>query len=223
MGDIAITLVALAAVGDVREHAWGSWQHLRGCRVLLPPPVLTCPKGSRWLLVSLSFWKETSCLIQWAPVAGESGCTYSRPGMAGSAFPVTDLRGDRNTELRVVGTLPCAPAPHPSIAGGTLPWAPAPHPSIPRLGSLLVRQPVRGCSAMPAVTPRLGRKRHLQILLGELIELVGAFPVGDGSRCFPCLTPNFPPLPNSRHPSQEQRMDRGQILKDFPARRYSLP
>lgn len=25
---------------------------------------LTCPKGSKWLLVSLSFWKETSCLIQ---------------------------------------------------------------------------------------------------------------------------------------------------------------
>lgn len=37
--------------------------------------LLTCPKGSRWLLVSLSFWKETSCLIQWAPEAGESGCT----------------------------------------------------------------------------------------------------------------------------------------------------
>lgn len=37
--------------------------------------VLTCPNGSRWLLVSLSFWKETSCRIQCAPVAGESGCT----------------------------------------------------------------------------------------------------------------------------------------------------
>lgn len=218
-----MTLVALAAVGDAREHAWGSWQHLRGCRVLLPPPVLTCPKGSRWLLVSLSFWKETSCLIQWAPVAGESGCTYSRPGMAGSAFPVTDLRGNRNTELRAVETLPCAPAPHPSIAGGTLPWAPAPHPSIPRLGSL----------PGPAARPRrqrdagghaaLGEKKAFTNTSGELIALVGAFPVGDGSRCFPCLTPNFPPLPNSRHPSQEQRMDRGQILKDFPARRYSLP
>lgn len=37
--------------------------------------LLTCPNGSRWLLVSLSFWKETSCRIQCAPVAGESGCT----------------------------------------------------------------------------------------------------------------------------------------------------
>lgn len=55
---------------------------------------LTCPKGSKWLLVSLSFWKETSCLIQWAPAAGESGCTYSRPGMAGSALPATILTAD---------------------------------------------------------------------------------------------------------------------------------
>lgn len=52
---------------------------------------LTCPKGSRWLFVNLSFWKDTSCRIQCAPVAGESGWTYSLPGMAGSAFPVTDL------------------------------------------------------------------------------------------------------------------------------------
>lgn len=52
---------------------------------------LTCPKGSRWLLVSLSFWKDTNCLIQCAPVAGESGWTYNLPGIAGSAFPVTDL------------------------------------------------------------------------------------------------------------------------------------
>lgn len=36
---------------------------------------LTWPKGSRWLFVSFSFWKETSCRIQWAPVAGESGWT----------------------------------------------------------------------------------------------------------------------------------------------------
>lgn len=55
---------------------------------------LTCPKGSKWLLVSLSFWKETSCLIQWAPAAGESGCTYSLPGMAGSALPATILTAD---------------------------------------------------------------------------------------------------------------------------------
>ena len=58
-------------------------------------PLLTCPKGSRWLFVSFSFWKETSCRIQWAPVAGESGCTYSRPGMAGSAFPATILPTER--------------------------------------------------------------------------------------------------------------------------------
>lgn len=47
--------------------------------------------------MSLSFWKETSCRIQCAPVAGESGCTYRRPGMAGSALPVTDLdQGEAN-------------------------------------------------------------------------------------------------------------------------------
>lgn len=28
------------------------------------------------LLVSLSLLKDTSCLIQWAPVLGESGCMY---------------------------------------------------------------------------------------------------------------------------------------------------
>lgn len=28
------------------------------------------------LLVSLSLLKDTSCLIQWAPVFGESGCIY---------------------------------------------------------------------------------------------------------------------------------------------------
>lgn len=55
---------------------------------------LTCPKGSKWLLVSLSFWKDTSCLIQWAPAAGESGCTYSLPGMAGSALPATILTAE---------------------------------------------------------------------------------------------------------------------------------
>lgn len=52
---------------------------------------LTCPKGSRWLLVNFNFWKDTSCRIQCAPVAGESEWTYSLPGIAGSAFPVTDL------------------------------------------------------------------------------------------------------------------------------------
>lgn len=57
---------------------------------------LTCPKGSRWLLVSFSFWKDTSCRIQCAPVAGESGCTYSRPGMAGSAFPATILQAQQS-------------------------------------------------------------------------------------------------------------------------------
>lgn len=65
-----------------QDMRWGSQE---------PRVSLTCPNGSRWLLVSLSFWKDTSCLIQWAPVAGESGCTYRRPGMAGSALPVTDL------------------------------------------------------------------------------------------------------------------------------------
>lgn len=64
--------------------------------------VLTCPNGSRWLLVSLSFWKETSCRIQCAPVAGESGCTYRRPGMAGSALPVTDLNQGTSFSARVV-------------------------------------------------------------------------------------------------------------------------
>ena len=54
-----------------------TWGEVRGsvCHTLMGDRVLTFPNGSRWLLVSLSFWKETSCRIQWAPVAGESGCT----------------------------------------------------------------------------------------------------------------------------------------------------
>lgn len=80
--------------GGGREGEERTWS--RGCQAGLHE-ALTCPKGSRWLLVSLSFWKETSCRIQCAPVAGESGCTYRRPGMAGSALPVTDLdQGEAN-------------------------------------------------------------------------------------------------------------------------------
>lgn len=63
---------------------------------------LTWPNGSRWLLVSFSFWKDTSCLIQWAPVAGESGWTYSRPGIAGSALPVTDLSAKHKTHVHLL-------------------------------------------------------------------------------------------------------------------------
>lgn len=150
------------------------WAHVaspvavRGHGTFFLPLVLTCPKGSRWLLVSLSFWKETSCLIQWAPVAGESGCTYSRPGMAGSAFPVTDLRGDRGTELR-------------GGVGGLSRGLLLPHSSPPVGVSPTRVSPYTG----PDSQAVLREKRHLQPLLGELIELFGTFPVGDGSHCFP--------------------------------------
>ena len=41
------------------------------------------------LLVSLTFWKEMSCFIHCAPVAGESGWMKKRLGICGSAFPAT--------------------------------------------------------------------------------------------------------------------------------------
>ena len=66
----------------------------------------------------MSFWKETSCRIQCAPVAGESGCTYRRPGMAGSAFPVTDL--DQGEAER--------PASAPRSAAGSHAW-----PGLPKV------------------------------------------------------------------------------------------
>ena len=36
----------------------------------------TCPLSSSWWLVSLSLSKLTTCFIHWAPLAGESGCTW---------------------------------------------------------------------------------------------------------------------------------------------------
>ena len=50
---------------------------------------LTWPLSSMRLLVSLSLSKETICFIHCAPFAGESGWTWIRPGMCGSAFPAT--------------------------------------------------------------------------------------------------------------------------------------
>jgi len=49
----------------------------------------TCPLSSSRLLVSLSLSNEMICFIHWAPLAGESGCTWMRPGMCGSGFPAT--------------------------------------------------------------------------------------------------------------------------------------
>lgn len=54
---------------DLSNYMVNCWENQMECSVL------TCPKGSRWLFVSLSFWNDISCLIQWVPVAGESGCT----------------------------------------------------------------------------------------------------------------------------------------------------
>ena len=51
---------------------------------------LTCPFWSRLLFVSLSLWNVTGCFIQCAPLAGESGWMYRRPGMCGSALPFSD-------------------------------------------------------------------------------------------------------------------------------------
>lgn len=81
--------------------------------------------------MSLSFWKETSWRLQCAPVAGESGWTYSLPGMAGSAFPVIDLYTAKGvqqmregpdidvqwiTVVSLTGRAALSPAPH--AAGG---------------------------------------------------------------------------------------------------------
>lgn len=191
------------AMGEGCEHAWGPRQPSAGAVPFSRPPVLTCPKGSRWLLVSLSFWKETSCLIQWAPVAGESGCTYSRPGMAGSAFPVTDLRGDTGTELWAGwGNAPVGSCT-PSIPSGGVPSRGFLHPFHPlrrgpSRGVLLPHPPpnprgvpthsgvrVRGGSAVPDGHAVFGEKKRLQTPFGELMELFGTSPVGDGSPCFP--------------------------------------
>lgn len=43
-----------------------------------------------WLLVSFIFWNDTTCLIHWEPVPGESGWTKILVGISGSALPVTD-------------------------------------------------------------------------------------------------------------------------------------
>ena len=51
--------------------------------------ILTCPFSSSKLLVNFSLSKETTFFIHAAPVWGESGWTWKRPGQCGSAFPAT--------------------------------------------------------------------------------------------------------------------------------------
>lgn len=108
------------------------------------------------------------------------GMNVQPPGHGRLCFPRHRPAWGHGTELRVGDIL------HPSLgfcflhipSGGVLLppflWTPC-HPGIPIFGT--------------------GEKRYLQTLRGELIELFGTFPVGDGSRCFPRLTPSFPTFP----------------------------
>lgn len=50
---------------------------------------LTCPLSSSWLFVNFNLSKEIGCFIQWAPLAGLSGCTWILGGDTGSARPAT--------------------------------------------------------------------------------------------------------------------------------------
>lgn len=148
-----------------REGEERTWS--RGCQAG-PHEALTCPKGSRWLLVSLSFWKETSCRIQCAPVAGESGCTYRRPGMAGSALPVTDLdQGEANRPAlapRGAGS-PCTGPGLPRDARGASRPLAASQPSAGS-GSLDVRKSLGKLLA--------GSQRGLPLQASELLAAARA-------------------------------------------------
>ena len=67
---------------------WFNYTHTSLKNLLLYKQVtLTWPLSSRRWLVSLSLSKDTICFIHCVPLAGESGCTWIRPGMCGSALP----------------------------------------------------------------------------------------------------------------------------------------
>lgn len=76
-------------IWDKAESGW--WDSHPTCAPPSLPQrrVLTWPLSSRRLLVSLSLSKETICRIHCAPLAGESGWKWTRPGAAGSARPAT--------------------------------------------------------------------------------------------------------------------------------------
>lgn len=70
--------------------------------------------------MSLSLSKDTICRIHWAPLAGESGWKWTRPGAAGSARPAASqdelwkayLQGREGLSSPRSGPLPPLPHPH---------------------------------------------------------------------------------------------------------------